>query len=137
MSLYKAIKKQRHFQMPFGVLNVGEVLIMFFYTGVGFFGYLQYGDQTEGTITASLPSTPLNDAVQLSYAIVVLGTYPILLYVPIQVLWGILKRKIAPKCLGVPPGHSGRKSGGAKLLIAELAFRAGLVLVTCKFVVIF
>ena len=44
MSLYKAIKKQRHFQMPFGVLNVGEVLIMIFYTGVGFLGYLQYGD---------------------------------------------------------------------------------------------
>lgn len=72
------------------------------------------------------------DAVQLSYAVVVLGTYPILLYVPIQVLWGIIKHKIGPRC-GGGNKHDKGKSGGARLLIAELAFRASLVLVTCKY----
>lgn len=127
MSLYKAIRKPRQFRMPLGVLNVGAIIIMFFYSGVGFLGYLQYGDKTEGTITGSLPSTPLYDAVQLSYAIVVLGTYPVLLYVPIQVLWGIIKKKIGPRLSGT---HDRKLQGGFKLLVAELAFRAGLVLIT-------
>lgn len=132
MSLYKAIKKQKQFRMPFGVLNVGELAIMIGYTAVGFFGYLQYGDLTEGTITASLPAAPLYDVVQLSYAVVVLGTYPILLYVPIQVLWGILKRKIAPRLRSSGEDPKQTTSGGKRLLVAELAFRTALVILTCK-----
>ncbi|KAH9402589.1 hypothetical protein TYRP_016119 [Tyrophagus putrescentiae] len=133
MSLYKAIKKQRQFRMPLGVLNVGELAIMVAYTGVGFFGYLQYGELTEGTITASLPAEPMYDAVQLSYAVVVLGTYPILLYVPIQVLWGILKRKLAPRLRSSSSGDLAKHpvpAGGKRLLVAELAFRTALVVVT-------
>lgn len=135
MSLYKAIKKQRQFRMPLGVLNVGELAIMVAYTGVGFFGYLQYGELTEGTITASLPAEPMYDAVQLSYAVVVLGTYPILLYVPIQVLWGILKRKLAPRLQSSSSGDLAKHpvpAGGKRLLVAELAFRTALVVVTCE-----
>lgn len=142
MSLYKASKKQRHFQMPLGVLNVGEALIMIFYSGIGFLGYLQYGEHTEDTITGSLPSTPLYDVVQLSYAVVVLGTYPILLYVPIQVLWHIIRRKIGPHLGGdgdktLSKSQQQQKQQNKhqdcwKLLIVELAFRTVLVLVTCK-----
>ena len=125
--------------MPFGVLNIGEAMIMVFYICIGFLGYMRYGKDTDGSITSSLPNEPLYEAVQLSYGIVVLGTYPILLYVPIQVLWGIIKARIAPSlATTITVLEDGVKqkrvvpARGYKLLAAELAFRASLVLITCK-----
>jgi len=39
-----------------GVLNTGMVIVASLYTGVGFFGYLKYGEDVEGSITLNLPS---------------------------------------------------------------------------------
>ena len=39
-----------------GVLNVAMVLIVFLYVGMGLFGYLNYGNDIEGSITLNLPS---------------------------------------------------------------------------------
>ena len=130
MSLYKTIRTHHHFRMTFGVLNVGELIVMLFYTSIGFLGYLQYGEDTEGTITSSLPASPLYDAVQLVYAVVVLGTYPIILYVPIQVLWNIIKQKVGP-ILNGNEWNGVKSQGGARLMIIELVFRALLVVATC------
>lgn len=129
MSLYKTIRTHHHFRMTFGVLNVGELIVMLFYTSIGFLGYLQYGEDTEGTITSSLPASPLYDAVQLVYAVVVLGTYPIILYVPIQVLWNIIKQKVGP-ILNGNEWNGVKSQGGARLMIIELVFRALLVVAT-------
>lgn len=38
-----------------GVLNTGMVIVACLYTGVGFFGYLKYGDAVCGTVTLNLP----------------------------------------------------------------------------------
>lgn len=39
-----------------GVLNVAMVLIVFLYVGMGLFGYLNYGNEIEGSITLNLPA---------------------------------------------------------------------------------
>jgi proton-coupled amino acid transporter len=39
-----------------GVLNTGMVIVASLYTAVGFFGYLKYGEEVEGSITLNLPS---------------------------------------------------------------------------------
>lgn len=40
-----------------GVLNTGMVIVAALYTGVGFFGYLKYGEHVLGSITLNLPNT--------------------------------------------------------------------------------
>ena len=135
MSLYRAIRDPRQFHKPLGVLNVGLVIIIVIYFSIGYFGYVQYGGKIQGTITVNLPSQPLYDAVQMLYAAAVLLTYPIILYVPIQALWPHLRLRVA-EWLNVTTISVEHKSGEGrdrvKIIATELAFRSGLVLITCK-----
>lgn len=38
-----------------GVLNTGMIIVACLYTAIGFFGYLKYGDDVQGSITLNLP----------------------------------------------------------------------------------
>ena len=38
-----------------GVLNTSMIFVTCLYYAVGFFGYLQYGDDVEGSVTLNLP----------------------------------------------------------------------------------
>lgn len=42
-----------------GVLNIGMVVIVFLYAGMGFFGYIKYGEQPLGSITLYLPEAEM------------------------------------------------------------------------------
>lgn len=42
-----------------GVLNTGMAIIACLYAGVGFFGYLKYGDNVAATITLNLNANEL------------------------------------------------------------------------------
>lgn len=55
MPLENEMKNPRKFGSAFGVLNCAMLPITLLYTFVGFFGYLKYGDKTEGSITLALP----------------------------------------------------------------------------------
>lgn len=54
MPLENNMKKPNHFIGCPSVLNFGMGMVVFLYSAVGFFGYLKYGDQTEGSITLNL-----------------------------------------------------------------------------------
>lgn len=41
---------------PCGVLNSAMVMVVPFYTAIGFLGYLRFGDTTEGSIILNLPN---------------------------------------------------------------------------------
>ncbi|XP_046913565.2 proton-coupled amino acid transporter 1 [Dermatophagoides farinae] len=125
MSLYKTIDKAEKFSRPFGVLNVGLLLIGAFYFTLGFMGYSCYGSNVEATITANLTGSHINNTVQVLYALAVLFTYPIILYVPIQILWPIMERNLRNKFI-VGDGILANRT----TLIIELSFRTGLVLFT-------
>lgn len=130
MTLYKTIDKREKFSRPFGVLNVGLLLIGAFYFGLGFIGYACYGSTVEATITQNLTGSHINNTVQVLYALAVLFTYPIILYVPIQILWPIMERNLRTKLI-VGDGVLANRT----TLIIELSFRTGLVLFTCEFVI--
>lgn len=50
------MKTPKSFVGKFGVLNRAMISIIILYVGMGLFGYLQYGDQAEGSITLNLGS---------------------------------------------------------------------------------
>lgn len=56
MPLENEMKNPKSFGKPFGVLNVAMALIIVLYVGMGFFGYLRYGEDSKGSITLNIPS---------------------------------------------------------------------------------
>lgn len=56
LPLENEMKSPKKFGGSCGVLNVAMVLIVFLYSGMGLFGYLNYGGEVEGSITLNLPS---------------------------------------------------------------------------------
>lgn len=120
MSLYKTIDQPSHFSRPLGVLNVGLTIITGFYLSLGFFGYVRFGQSVAPSITESLPPEPVYLAAQVMYAAAVALTYPVILYVPVQVLWPAIERRL------------GGVTRRWLLVTLELTFRASLVLLTCR-----
>lgn len=55
LPLENEMKTPKAFGGTFGVLNKAMVVIVFLYVGMGFFGYLNYGDEIKGSITLNLP----------------------------------------------------------------------------------
>lgn len=55
MPLENNMKTPTHFIGCPGVLNTGMFFVVSLYATVGFFGYLKYGDETQGSITLNLP----------------------------------------------------------------------------------
>lgn len=55
MPLENNMKNPTHFVGCPGVLNTGMFLVVIFYAFTGFFGFLKYGFETEGSITLNLP----------------------------------------------------------------------------------
>lgn len=49
----------KSFGGSFGVLNVGMIIIVALYAGMGFLGYLKYGGEALGSVTLNLPETDM------------------------------------------------------------------------------
>lgn len=55
MPLENNMKTPQNFIGCPSVLNIGMAIVVILYSTVGLFGYLKYGDETEGSITLNLP----------------------------------------------------------------------------------
>jgi len=55
MPLENNMKNPQNFLGCFLVLNTAMTVIVCLFTMVGFFGYLKYGDEVEGSISLNLP----------------------------------------------------------------------------------
>jgi len=49
------MKTPKSFGGYFGVLNIGMFIITILYAGMGFFGYIKYGENAKGSVTLNLP----------------------------------------------------------------------------------
>jgi proton-coupled amino acid transporter len=49
------MKKPEQFTKPFGVLNIGMLIVTSLLLVMGFLGYLKYGDEVQGSLTLNLP----------------------------------------------------------------------------------
>jgi len=75
-----------------GVLNTGMVIVAALYTGVGFFGYLKYGENVQGSITLNLPSDDiLAHSVRLMMALAIFLSYGLQFYVPMNIMWPFIR----------------------------------------------
>lgn len=55
MPVENSMKNPSHFLGCPGVLNIAMTLVVTLYSIIGFFGYVRYGNKTEGSITINLP----------------------------------------------------------------------------------
>ncbi|OWR43021.1 amino acid transporter [Danaus plexippus plexippus] len=82
MPVENAMKKPQHFLGCPSVLVVAMTAIVFFYSTLGFFGYLRYGDVLRGSITLNLP---IEDwpaiCAKIFIAMSIFFTYPLQFYV--------------------------------------------------------
>ncbi|XP_054710008.1 proton-coupled amino acid transporter-like protein CG1139 isoform X2 [Uloborus diversus] len=102
-----------------GVLNTGMVIVASLYTGVGFYGYLKYGDNVKSSITFNLPAGITSEVVRLMFAVAIFLSYALQLYVPLQILWPYVKTKF-----------NLQRFSQKEQLILEYIFRTFLVSIT-------
>ncbi|XP_058832722.1 proton-coupled amino acid transporter-like protein CG1139 [Topomyia yanbarensis] len=70
-----------------GVLNTGMTIVICLYSSVGFYGYLKYGDDAQGSITLNLPNEELlAQLVRLLMATAVFASYALQFYVPMTIV---------------------------------------------------
>lgn len=115
LPLKNEMKKPEQFQKPLGVLNVGMVCVGGVIITVGFLGYLKYGDGVQGSLTLNMkPGQVLSNVVQGVIALAMLFTYPLQFYVPIDITWPIIMKKIS----------------FSSPILCELGYRMALVFIT-------
>ncbi|XP_026682513.1 proton-coupled amino acid transporter-like protein CG1139 [Diaphorina citri] len=65
---------------------LSEYLAAYLFTG--FWGYIKWGDATQATITWNLPtSNALTESIKIIFAFLILFSYPLQCFVPIEILW--------------------------------------------------
>jgi len=78
----------KNFTQPFGVLNIGMVLVTVVYVGMGMMGYWKYGTIIESSITMNFPIEEfLAQVIIISYSIAIYISYGLQGYVPVQIMW--------------------------------------------------
>lgn len=123
MPLENEMKNPKSFMKPFGVLNVAMSIIVTMYATLGFFGYIRFGKDIEGSITLNLPTQEnLGIAVQILLAIAIFFTHPIQCYVAIDISWEYISpyfEKYRYKTLW------------------EYVVRTAIILLTCEYIYFF
>lgn len=88
LPLENNMKTPKSFGGTVGVLNRAMVLIIILYVGMGFFGYMRYGDKCEGSITLNLPPEEvLAQSVKVMLAIAIFVTHGLQCYVAVDITW--------------------------------------------------
>ncbi|XP_049865315.1 proton-coupled amino acid transporter-like protein pathetic [Pectinophora gossypiella] len=81
-----------------GVLNIAMTAVVTMYGFVGFMGYWQYGDNIGGQLIHSLPQDEiLAQTANLLVACVMLLSFALVYYVPVDVVWRRIQNRIPAK----------------------------------------
>ncbi|GFS11987.1 proton-coupled amino acid transporter 2-like [Elysia marginata] len=98
LPLENNMRKPAEFGGWTGVLNLGMAIVLALYTAVGFYGYLQFGDDAKGSITLNLPKDEwLYMSVKLMFCVVIYISYNIQLYVAVKIIWPKTKHLFASR----------------------------------------
>ncbi|XP_026491253.2 proton-coupled amino acid transporter-like protein pathetic [Vanessa tameamea] len=78
-----------------GVLNIAMTAVVALYAFVGFSGYLNFGEGVRGSLTLNLPQDEiLAQTAKILVACVMVLSYALIFYVPVDVIWRRLQEKI-------------------------------------------
>ncbi|KAK9498030.1 hypothetical protein O3M35_003915 [Rhynocoris fuscipes] len=103
------------FGKPYGVLNIGMLIVVLGTASMGLIGYWRFGDDIKGSITLNFDHEVVGQILQLCVGIGILLTYAIQFHVAVDVTWWDVV-KIA--------------NINKNVLLWELAYRLGLALMT-------
>ncbi|CAL4090771.1 unnamed protein product [Meganyctiphanes norvegica] len=116
LPLENKMKSPQNFVGYTGVLHTGLYICIVMYAAVGFYGYMSYGDQVQGSITLNLPNGErLAQIIKIIISFSVLLSYPLQFYIPLTYL--------------VPAIRAHFHTGTTKF-IAEYVMRSCIVLTT-------
>lgn len=118
LPIKKDMREPSAFGGVIGVLNTAMIIVAAMYTGMGFFGYLKFGDSVQGNIALNLSAGPANDVVRLMFAIAIFLSYPLQMYVPFSMIWPAITDRFQ------------LEQGSKRTLISESCFRAAVVTMT-------
>ncbi|XP_054166223.1 proton-coupled amino acid transporter 1-like [Oppia nitens] len=120
MPLYKTMANPKAFARPItGIVDITNIIIVSLNLFLGLFGYLKYGSDVGASVTFSMPNEPVYNSVQVMYGFAVLMTYPITMYVPIEMLWPKINQRFIEN-----------KISTGTINFMEYIFRAACVLLT-------
>lgn len=98
MPIENEMIKPHHFLGCPGVLNVAMTAIALMYGFVGFAGYLQFGEEVRGSLTLNLPQDEiLAQTAKLLVACVMLLSFALVFYVPVDVVWRRVQDRVPVK----------------------------------------
>ncbi|CAH2063793.1 unnamed protein product, partial [Iphiclides podalirius] len=90
-------KPQKFLGCP-GVLNTAMVIVITLYGVVGFFGYVQYGDEVKGSVTLNLPQDEIvAQSAKLIMALVIYFSYALQFYVVMEMITRLLQKRSSTK----------------------------------------
>ncbi|XP_064098734.1 uncharacterized protein LOC135209930 [Macrobrachium nipponense] len=116
LPLENKMKTPQNFGGFNGVLNTAMMIVVFLYAAVGFYGYLEFGNEVQGSITLNLPNDQvLAQSVKIAMAVAVYLSYPLQMYVVYEIMAPVVRRRF---------------EGETKKTIAEYVCRSLLVLLT-------
>lgn len=91
------LKPQQFLGCP-GVLNIAMSAVVVLYGFVGFTGYLQFGEDVRGSLTLNLPlDEVLAQTAKLLVACVMLLSFALIFYVPVDIAWRRIQDRIPAK----------------------------------------
>lgn len=79
-----------------GVLNLGMSIAIVLYAAVGFYGYLMFGENVQGSLTLNLPPGWLYSVVKIMFAVAIFCTYGVQFYVPMEIIWPPIESRLIP-----------------------------------------
>jgi len=94
LPLENKMRNPQHFRY---ILPLGMALVSSMYLLVGATGYYKYGDKVCGSITLNLPDEGLASFVKILYSFVIMTSYVIQFYVPIQMIEPHLEENLSPE----------------------------------------
>ncbi|XP_037297285.1 proton-coupled amino acid transporter-like protein pathetic isoform X1 [Manduca sexta] len=111
------VKPQQFLGCP-GVLNIAMTAVVMLYAFVGFTGYLQFGEEVRGSLTLNLPQDEiLAQTAKLLVACVMLLSFALIFYVPVDIVWKRVHEKIPAR---------GQRWGLAGIRLVGTLFTVGL-----------
>ncbi|XP_012236041.1 proton-coupled amino acid transporter-like protein CG1139 [Linepithema humile] len=94
IALENNMQTPQYFGGYYGVLNIGMTVIVILYIAMGFFGYLKYGSEAEGSVTFNLPQDePMAQSIKIMFAVAIFITYALQAYVPVEIIWNTYLNK--------------------------------------------
>ncbi|XP_041972808.1 proton-coupled amino acid transporter-like protein pathetic [Aricia agestis] len=95
MPIENEMIKPNHFLGCPGVLNIAMSAVVLMYGFIGFAGYLNYGEDARGSLTLNLPQDEiLAQTAKTLVASVMLLSFALIFYVPVDVIWRRTQDKI-------------------------------------------